>query len=102
MLSRSITTPSWFPFLDTYSFKVDHLIRDQESVWRYIVQRQLEAASSSLFTIKNHSTCRSILRSVKRPDLNRKKYYGLYILSYLPNIMVTTLQELKQKLRING
>lgn len=97
MLSRSITTPSWFPFLNAYSYEEKQLIKDQESVWNYIVQRQLEAASSSLFTIRNNAMCQSILKSIKRPDLNRKKYYGLYILSFLPSIIVTILQNIKQK-----
>ncbi len=91
MLSRSIIDPSWFPFLVDYSPSEEDRIKDTESIEKYIVKRQLEAASAALFIIKNKKKCKEILSQVKYKKWGKKKYYGLKTLSAFPAKMVNFL-----------
>ena len=84
MLSRSVVDPSWFPFLEDYIPTNQDLIIDVDSIERYIVKRQLDAASAALFVIKDSKKCIDILDGIKDIKWNRKKYYGLKILSIFP------------------
>lgn len=84
MLSRSITDPSWYPFLVEYQDDETDLIANKESIKRYIVHRQLEAASAAMFIIKDKHKCQEILNGIKYTECERKKYFGLKILSLFP------------------
>lgn len=91
MLSRSVVDPSWFPFLEDYMPTNQDLIIDTDSIERYIVKRQLDAASAALFVIKDSKKCIDILAGIKNIKWNRKKYYGLKILSIFPQQFVNLL-----------
>lgn len=91
MLSRSIVDPSWFPFLIDYKADRSDLISDTESVEKYIEKRQLEAASAALFIVKDSKRCNSILSGIKKVRWNKKKFYGLCILSRFPQRFVNFL-----------
>lgn len=91
MLSRSVVDPSWFPFLEDYIPTNQDLIIDVDSIERYIVKRQLDAASAALFVIKDSKKCIDILDGIKNIKWNRKKYYGLKILSIFPQQFVNLL-----------
>lgn len=91
MLSRSVVDPSWFPFLEDYIPTNQDLIIDVDSIERYIVKRQLDAASAALFVIKDSKKCIDILDGIKDIKWNRKKYYGLKILSIFPQQFVNLL-----------
>lgn len=97
MLSRSITDPSWFPFLEDYEKKESHLIQDSDSVERYIIQRQLEAASSSLFILRSKQKCKKVMSGVRYYKWNKKKYYGLCVLQQLPQSVIDALYRVRKK-----
>lgn len=96
MLSRSITDPSWFPFLEDYEKKECYLIQDSDSVERYIIQRQLEAASSSLFVLRSKKKCKKVMRGVRYYKWNLKKYYGLCLLQQLPQSIIDALYRVRR------
>ena len=91
MLSRSVIDPSWFPFLENYAPAEQDIIKDIDSIEKYIVKRQLDAASAALFVIKDSKKCVEILSGIKYIRWNRKKYYGLKIMSIFPQQFINFL-----------
>lgn len=91
MLSRSVVDPSWFPFLEDYVPTDQDIIVDTDSIERYIVKRQLDAASAALFVIKDSKKCIDILSGIKNIKWNKKKYYGLKIISIFPQKFINLL-----------
>ncbi len=91
MLSRSITDPCWFPFLEDYSESTDDIIADKDSVEKYIVNRQLEAASAALLILDNRELCGEILGKVRFRKWNRKKYCFFKVMRFLPKRMINLI-----------
>ena len=84
MLSRSNADPSWFPFLVEYRPHPDDRIKDEVSIYRYILKRQLDAASAALFVVGNREKCNEILDGVQHKEWSRKKYYALRGFAAIP------------------
>ena len=84
MASRSLTTPSCFPFLTSYDPKENRMIREPETIEQYILEKQLKAVSVSLFVIRNRTLAKKILKDVRYSRWNKKKYAAFKLLCALP------------------
>lgn len=97
MASRSMTTPSYFPFLTEYAKDDSHIIKDYESIERYILQRQYDAISASLFVIRDKSIARSIIGDIRFQRHNRKKYLAYKLLSLMPQSVIDSVYKIRSK-----
>ena len=97
MASRSITTPSYFPFLDDYSNSSPSIIVSRDSIEQYILQRQFDAVSASLFLIRNKKLAKSILKRIQYKKWNRKKYCAFSIIAGMPQPVINALYKIRAK-----
>ena len=97
MASRSTTTPSYFPFLTEYKPEDNQIISSPEPVERYILQRQFDAVSASLFVIRNRTMAKQILKEIKYHKYNVTKYFGYKMISVLPQMLIDEVYRLRLK-----
>ena len=95
MASRSMVNPSYFPFLDNYDEKDNLVIKDKSSIEKYILQRQLDAVSASLFVIRNKKTAKSILNKIRFSNHNNKKVVAFRLLALLPQSIIDGIYKVR-------
>lgn len=95
MASRSMVNPPYFPFLDNYDEKDNLVIKDKSSIEKYILQKQLDAVSASLFVIRNKKTAKSILNKIRFSYHNRKKVMAFMLLALLPQSVIDGIYKVR-------
>ncbi len=95
MASRSIVNPSYFPFLKNYDEKDNEIIENYSSIEKYILQRQLDAISASLFVIRNKKIAKEILQDIKYGSHNKNKVIAFKLLSLLPQFAIDMIYKVR-------
>lgn len=85
MASKSSDTSCYFPFLDSYvNYKSNVSPQVYESICKYVEKKRFQAVSYALLVARNPKETRRIIKKIKGETKNKKKMYGYYFASFLP------------------